>query len=252
MLGLDQELKYLLEKEQVEITKRMKELARASGELPKAWLKEEALDYHKRLQGDILKGVAATIEERNIACHLQALQSTPLEYGTLPALPNSPKLVLIFLLGGSCGAFFMSAWLFAKEISRGALGSLKNLKAASLHVVRTTHELFFALNKTKCEKRVVLFAGKNPTTVLREFESLVGRASDWKFLISQAHPESEEMSYYKTLATDVVYVITDERLETLLPFKNALFYLEEERPMKKVTPLLEKLMIKAKPLLNKF
>jgi hypothetical protein len=263
MSGIKEELSYLLEKEMESTKNRLLELSHQMKDLPESWLKEQSLEYHKRVSSDLVQSIQATIEERNLSCHLNSLQSTPLEYGIPPSLPNPSRLIYFYLFGQIMGALIAALILLLIEISRGPTSSLRNLKADNREVFETLSDLYFRIMRDKKSPYILLFTSPKQTSLLKDFSHFleerkesfkvekmknlknISDKCDWILVESVASPLSAETSFLSSIATHVVYFVTDERLQHLssLP-QNTLFFIGGKRALTQVSPLLSKMMKK--------
>lgn len=266
MRGVGEELSYLLNKEIESTKKRLTELSLQMKDLPESWLREQALEHHKRISSDLVQSIQSTIEERNLSCHLNCLQSTPLEYGSLPHLPNPARLLYFFILGQVSGISMMALMILLKEISKGPSCSLQNLKADQKAVFETLSDLYYGLLKDKKSPHIVLFASAKQNSLMKDFCHLLeekkesykveksknlknGEAkTDWILFESVTLPTSPEIAYFSSIATQVVFIVTEERLQmlSLLP-QNTLYFIQGKKSMTKVFPLLSKLMKRFEP-----
>lgn len=81
---------------------------------------------------ELLQSLASMVEAKNMGYNTEWCESGPLMLAMAPTLPNSPKLLLAFLMGCIGGALLFLLFLFVKALWRGPLPTATNLLAMGL------------------------------------------------------------------------------------------------------------------------
>lgn len=118
----------LLHQEGQWLEKQLQALATQEKAFPEKWLNEKKINLQVELIISLIEQISKAIEGRNIALHMETLDSYPLEYASLPLLPQPPHLYFFFLGGSGAGFFLFLGWLFFSHLGEGASASLANLK----------------------------------------------------------------------------------------------------------------------------
>lgn len=84
----------------------LRDIREQMSSLPYKWGAEQMIKYQAKINGAIVEEVSKLVETKNIAHHLETIQSSPIDVAATPVLPKRPLLALFALLGLFLGAGF--------------------------------------------------------------------------------------------------------------------------------------------------
>lgn len=119
------------------ITAHLNELQQEMAVLPKQWVTEQLVQEQLHHSRDIVQGVAELVEAKNLSHNLELIQSMPFDLAYPPILPRSPNILKFGIIGAILGAFFTTAFAFARSLMTGLIATANNLTIAGQHVCGT-------------------------------------------------------------------------------------------------------------------
>lgn len=152
----------LLREEESKIALLLQKLQQAEATFPEKWFHEEKLHLNVDISRTLIEQISKGIEGRNMASHMESINSYPLEYAHPPLLPQPPYLCF-FLLGGSLlSTTLFLFYLFWKGWRGGLSASLRNMQELGFQVIGEDQELckeiFLHLNQNKAH--LILMTGQ--------------------------------------------------------------------------------------------
>lgn len=102
--------------------------------LPFRWGSEQMIKHQAKISGAIMEEVSKLVETKNIAHHLETIQSSPLDFAVPPILPRRPNLALFLVLGFILGSGLGAAYVIGDSMIHGMRVSETNLKLFKQHV----------------------------------------------------------------------------------------------------------------------
>jgi tyrosine-protein kinase Etk/Wzc len=109
----------------------LKDINKQMSSLPLKWGAEQMIKHQAKINGSIVEEVSKLVETKNIAHHLETIQSSPLDLAIPAVLPKRPMLHLFVTLGLILGAGFGAVYTLAMGLWRGIEVSEANLKLAN-------------------------------------------------------------------------------------------------------------------------
>ncbi len=221
-------------------------------QIPKAWAAEVLLEQVSATNSKLAEEVAKLVETKNIAHHLEVIQSGPLDRATVPVVPLPPHLLLITMLGLIAGGFLGTLALLFKELINGIPASRTNLYQLGLQVVATIPKqppqkllgnLFLRLQHAVLSKKpsiVLVLTGLGPDYTAAWAESLTAAGKkvlridlcafdptqetsasyDLTIVASCARADSIEAKIATSTFEHLIISVRDERLQDLDYLRN--------------------------------
>ncbi len=110
------------------IQQKLKDLSQKMNTVPEKWKLENKLDLEKELSLNIIQGISALVESKNMHQHLYHIDSKPLDVA-LPPISLKPSHTLLFsLIFGCASACALFAFHLFKALYRGLPVTYERLK----------------------------------------------------------------------------------------------------------------------------
>ena len=123
-----------LQQEEEMIYGHLKEVNQQMAFLPKQWVSEQLIQQSLRMDRTILEEVIRMVEGKNITHHMDVIQSSPIDQAHAPAFPNSPRILILAIVGAILGTFGSVSYIIGKEVIFGPGARLGNLEVLGCHI----------------------------------------------------------------------------------------------------------------------
>jgi len=123
-----------LEQEKEIISQHKESLQLEMAKLPKEWIEEKLINQQLKMNEHMMEEITKLVESKNIAHHLEVIQSAPVDFAIPNIHPRSPRLFLFMILGAILGAFLSSITILSRAILQGIPVSKENLVLKNAHV----------------------------------------------------------------------------------------------------------------------
>lgn len=108
-----------LQEERLVLTHYLDRIQAAMRELPKKWVKEQILQEEMQSRENVVEELAKTVEMKNIALHLELIDSSPLDWAVPSLQPKPPRLFLSLFLCAVTGGIAFLGIFFLTMVQKG-------------------------------------------------------------------------------------------------------------------------------------
>ena len=105
-----------LQEDRLHLQQHLQRIRQELALLPKKWMAEQILEQEVATNQLIVEEIAKMVESKNIAHHMNLVQSAPLDRAIPPLHPISPPLLLYMLVGAFGGGVFSLLWVLYRHI----------------------------------------------------------------------------------------------------------------------------------------